>query len=125
MADSARTVSISSGDGVAASLLVASFGLPGTTNPTMLTLDGNFRVVGGTLQAINGTPLTAPSIPGSGSTYWCVQVNTSSGVATIKTSSSSYPTADAGNVVVAQQQLQSTDTSVAQAALGFSTVDMW
>jgi len=71
---------------------------------------------GGVPVAVTGSPLAAPAPPGSGSVFWVIQVNTTTGAASVKQSTSSMPTADAGNVVVFQQTLVPTSTDEALVA---------
>lgn len=124
MADSARTLQCTTGDPdmIKDVFCACAIGLPGTTSPTTVTLDGNVGPIGGPLVAISGSPLTGPSIPGSGSTYWIIEVNTSTGAAQVKTSSSATPTPDAGNIVIFQGNILSSETSLAQ-SVSSVTVD--
>lgn len=47
----------------------------------------------GALVPITGSPLTAPSVPGSGSTYWNIQVDAITGAASVQQSNSADPAA--------------------------------
>lgn len=59
---------------------------------------GSSVVVGGYVQpigkaqvAITGSPLTAPAVPGSGSTFWNIQVDAGTGAASVQTSTTVDP----------------------------------
>lgn len=71
---------------------------------------------GGPAVNVTGSPLTAPAPPGSGSIFWVIQVNTTTGAASIKQSTVSMPVADSGNVVVFQQTLVPASTDEALVA---------
>lgn len=67
--------------------------------------------VGGTVQpaqTFSGT-VTVPAAPGSGTTFWCIQVNYLTGAVSLKTSSTAAPTADANNVVIFQHVVKTGD----------------
>lgn len=74
-------------------------------------------VVGNALQtavALTGSPIALPAVPGSGTTFWALQVcvnaaNGTVGVVTMLTSSSGPPTASAGNVILMQSQTKASD----------------
>jgi hypothetical protein len=101
------------GDGVSTDLVDVTMALP-NANGGLLTIEGKVRKVGQTLNIITGSPLSLPRAPLSGSIYYVVQVDYSSntatsGVVSIKQSTSGYPSADASNMIVFQQQLGTAD----------------
>lgn len=143
------------GDKLAAvSQIVANFLLPDGTSGN-LTVQGQVQGVlqnnGGALSFITGmsqyiavatyttlaaqtlspSTLALPAVPGSGTTFWNVQVDPYTGVCTIYTSASAFPAAQpcaAGNagvnqIIIAQQALPSTTTNYSQTLL--QTPDMW
>ena len=64
--------------------------------------------------AFSGT-VTSPGVPGSGSNYWITELNTTTGVLSVKTSGSATPSPDAGNVTLFSQTLPSTaPTAISQ-----------
>jgi len=111
-----------SGDGVAAPMVQVSVALPDTGSS--ISIDGQVTAVGGTPVAITGSPLTSPTPPGSGNIYWMIQVNSATGAATIKQSTSAMPTADAGNIQVFSDTMTPTDTNLAQDT-ATATPDTW
>ena len=116
MADALKSMSGLTGDGNLATLVQVNVGLPGTDGGSV-PINGQIQVPGSAKLVITGSPLTAPVIPGSGTTFWIIQVNTTTGAASIKTSSSATPAPDASNIVVFQSSLiHGTDTSAAFSA---------
>lgn len=97
------TISNTTGDGIVTDYLDCDIELADSGMQVLIA--GSIQAAGGAKLAISGSPLTAPSAPGSGFIYWIIQVNTTTGVATIKQSTSSMPSADAGNDIVFQQTL--------------------
>jgi hypothetical protein len=71
---------------------------------------------GGPAVPVTGSPLAAPAPPGSGSVFWIIQVNTTTGAATVKQSTVSMPAPDPGNVMVFQQTLVPASTDEALVA---------
>lgn len=61
---------------------------------------------GGVLGSGN-TPFTHPGVPGSGSNFVTLQFNTTTGVASLKSATDTYPAADSGCVAYAQQAVDS------------------
>lgn len=109
------TVSNATGDGINDVRIVASIELP--DSGTSVTVGGTvLDPAVGTVQAITGSPVTIPAAPGSGSIYYVIQVATATGAATVKQSTTAMPTSDAGNVVIFQQTLGTTNTDPALAA---------
>ena len=60
--------------------------------------------------------VTSPGVPaGSSSNYWITKLNTTTGVLSVKTSTSATPSPDAGNVTLFSQTLPSTaPTAISQ-----------
>lgn len=64
-----------------------------------------------TLQTLQTNSLALPAVPGSGQTYWNIQVDVTSGATTIQTSNSAPPAPINGNnVIVCASQVNSGDT---------------
>lgn len=97
------TVSNTTGDGINTIYIQCSIELPDSGQTVNVT--GMVQAPGQAAVPITGSPLTMPPAPGSGSTYWNIQVNTTSGVASVQQSSSSDPPALASNVVIFRQTL--------------------
>lgn len=110
------TISNSTGDGVTSTLIQSSIELP--DSGTNVLLAGTVQAPGGTAMVITGSPLTMPVAPGSGSTYWIIQVNTNTGAASIKQSTSGMPLADPNNMIISSQTLVpgNTDPALVQDA---------
>lgn len=92
----------------------ASIELP--DSGTAITVTGAINpsgIDGLTDTAMTGSPLTAPSPPGSGSIYWLIEVNTSTGALDILQSTSAFPSNSAGCVTIFQQTLTSSTTDPA------------
>lgn len=53
-----------------------------------------------------------PGVPVSGTNYVVLQVNTTTGMATEKDDTTDYPIADDGNILIARQQVSSTDGAI-------------
>ncbi|MGO9813377.1 MAG: hypothetical protein ACLP53_21755 [Isosphaeraceae bacterium] len=49
----------------------------------------------------------SPGVPGSGNNYWITELNTTTGVLSVKTSTSATPSPDAGNVTLFSQTIPS------------------
>lgn len=71
----------------------------------------------GSASVMTGFPLAIPAVPSSGnSLVWVIEVNLSTGAATIKTGSTATtgqqvtPAADAGNLVIASHTITNGDT---------------
>jgi hypothetical protein len=97
------TISNWTGDGVKDPIIATSIQLP--DSGTSVIIDGAVTPTGGPAVTVTGSPLTAPAAPGSGSVYWIIQVNTSTGAATVKQSTVAMPAADSGNQIVFAQTL--------------------
>lgn len=61
---------------------------------------GGSPVIFGTAVQLATNSIALPAVPGSGTTYYILQANTTTGVVTLKSSSVAAPAADAGNVVI-------------------------
>jgi hypothetical protein len=108
------TISNWTGDGIVDPNIATAIELPDSGSSILIT--GTVTATGGTRTSVTGSPLTAPSPPGSGSIFWLIQVHTGTGAATIKQSTVSMPAADATNVVVFQQTLVPSSTDEALVA---------
>lgn len=60
--------------------------------------------------AFTGSPVTAPTAPGSGSTCWLIEVNTTTGAVDVLSQASTFPANSAGCTTIFQQTLSSTTT---------------
>ena len=98
-----ETLADYTGDGITTDLIQVAVSLPdaGTT----YTVAGYVKKVGNAGVNVASTTLTSAGVPGSGTNYEIVQVDYTSGIATIKTSTSSLPTPDANNIVVFSQTI--------------------
>jgi hypothetical protein len=107
------TLSAAGGDGVLTPAIRCNISLPDTG--TSIVVQGSYQatLVGSNPQGVqavvnfSGTE-TSPGVPGSGTNYWIVELNVSTGVLATKTSTSAIPLPDAGNIVVFQQSIAST-----------------
>lgn len=106
----ARTISNGTGDGVTADLINVSIQLPDSGNS--VAIGGRVQKVGQTIQTITGSPITFPAAPGAGIINVVIQVDYTTGIASIKqnTSAGTMPTVDANNLQVFQTVLQTTDS---------------
>ena len=71
---------------------------------------------GSTDTAMTGSPLTMPTPPGSGSIYWLIEVNTTTGALDILQSTSAMPTNTGGCITIFQQTLTASTTDPAENA---------
>lgn len=85
------TVQNRSGDGVHDVSIDSVVQLPDAGSSVIV--NGTVQQVGVAPVAITGSPVTAPAVPGSGSTFWNIQVDAITGAATVVTSSVSDPAA--------------------------------
>lgn len=116
------TASSQTGDGIVADFVDFDLVLPDAG--TAVAVSGRVQPVGGASVNVSGSPLTMPTAPASGSTFWNVQVDMLSGLATAQSS----PTADPAPVslsarVVFRQTLSTTSTN--PALTPESTPDTW
>lgn len=110
----AMTITNATGDGISVPLVAVSVALP--DSGTSVPIVGRVQPAAGTAVTVTGSPVTIPAAPGSGSIYYVIQINTTTGAATMKQSTSAMPTADAGNIVVFQQTLGTTSSDPALVA---------
>ena len=104
------TIAYLEGNGVADNQIAIALTLP-DTNGGQLRVEGAVTPAGGTQQIVGPTNLTLPAAPGSGSIYLNVQVDVTSGVATLQQSTVSAPAPINGNnVIVYSMTLTSTIT---------------
>lgn len=117
------TFSNYTGDGAGSTLLDTVVQLP--DSGTNVLIAGSVDPSGaGNPVAITGSPLTMPAAPGSGSIFWNIQVDTTTGVATVQQSTSADPAPINGNnVVVLRQTLVPSSTN--PAITGAATPDTW
>jgi hypothetical protein len=107
-----KTISVTSGDGVTSTLIQLSIQLPDAG--TSVVLGGIIFAPGaGPAVTINGSPLTIPATPAAGSIYYIIQVNLTTGTATVKQSTSVVPTADANNQTIFTDSITTTDVDPA------------
>ena len=114
------TISPVAGDGVGSPALRANIQLPDSGNTVgvqgIQVPPSIGQIPQGTISpvAFSGT-VTSPGVPGSGSNYWITELNTTTGVLSVKTSASATPSPDAGNVTLFSQTLPSTaPTAISQ-----------
>ncbi|HLG72145.1 MAG TPA: hypothetical protein VFE42_20695 [Chloroflexota bacterium] len=117
------TVSSTTGDGQKVTLIDTDVTLP--DSGTSVSVVGSVQTPGQSAVAITGSPVASPGVPGSGTNYWIIQVNTATGAASVKSSTSAMPTADPGNVVVFQQQIAAGASSDPVLDGGDATPDSW
>lgn len=85
-----RTLSLSTGDGIKTPKVVAQIELPDSGQS--IVISGTVQAPGQAIQSLDASsPLTAPSIPGSGSIFWQIQVDWTTGTASIIQSTTAYP----------------------------------
>ena len=85
------TITNRSGDGVHDAMIDSMVVLP--DSGSAITVAGSVQAPNLARAAITGSPLAAPAIPGSGSTFWNIQVDAVTGAATVQSSSSGDPAA--------------------------------
>lgn len=119
-----RTISDNTGDGVSSNLVIFSAQLPDSGGSVVI--GGQIQAIGQSVVQITGSPLTFPSAPGSGVINVIIQVNTTTGAASIKqnTTAGTMPVVDAGNIQIFQTVMQVSDTSLALDADNV-TPDSW
>lgn len=107
------TLSAAGGDGVTTPAIRCNINLPDTG--TTIAVQGSYQapLVGSNPQGqqpvvnFSGNE-TSPGVPGSGTNYWIVELNVSTGALAVKSSVSAIPLPDAGNIIVFQQSIAST-----------------
>jgi hypothetical protein len=100
----------SSGDGISTDLIRITISLPNRAGSQDTMIQGYVQKVGNALVTVSGSPIALPAAPASGSVYYIVQIDWTSGTATsgqasVKVSNSGYPSPDAGNIQVFAQTL--------------------
>ena len=105
------TVSNTTGDGVTSTLIDLDIELPDA--PGTLLIAGSVTPVGQAAVAVTGGPLAIPAAPASGSVFYNVQVNTSTGVASVQQSTTADPAVQANSIVAFRQTLAPTSTDPA------------
>ncbi len=116
------TLSAAAGDGVLTPAIRVNISLP--DSGTTIAVQGSYQapLVGSNPQGLqpvvnfSGSE-TNPGVPGSGTNYWIVQLNVTTGVLSVKNSTTAIPLPDAGNVVIFQQSI-ATGTTVDPALQG-------
>jgi len=105
------SISNMAGDGVTDDKLALSIVLP-DTNGGAVTFSGSVQAKGGTPQNVTGSPLTLPAAPASGSIFLNVQVDVTTGAATLQQSTVAMPVAiNASNRIVYSMTLTPTNTT--------------
>jgi hypothetical protein len=95
-------------------LIRITISLPNVAGTKDTMISGYVQKVGNPIVTVSGSPLALPGAPSSGSVYYIVQIDYTSGTATsgqasVKASNSGYPSPDAGNIQVLAQTLTSTN----------------
>lgn len=103
-----QTLTSRSGDGIVTTFLDITLVLPDSGQS--ITVIGAIGVPGNALAVFTGSPLTAPTVPGSGYTGWMIE-STPQGALTLKQSANAIPAVDAGQTLIWQDKVQSTDSS--------------
>lgn len=117
------TITDITGDGIGATAIRFSLSLP--DSGTSALIDGEVQTVGASVQAITGSPLSIPAAPASGTIFWNVQVDTTSGAATVQQSTSVDPAPiNPNNIVIFRQSLIPGNTDPATVATD-TTPDTW
>ena len=108
-----KTTTNSTGDGITTDLLTTNVQLPDTG--TTVLVSGLVQHVGFSQVVITGTSVTFPTTPVSGVVNVIIQVNYTTGAATVKsnTTAGTPPTPDAGNVQIFSTILNTTDSNLA------------
>ncbi len=110
------TIANLTGDGIASDKIACAIELP--DSGTSYLVAGTVQPVGGTQVTITGSPVTAPTPPGSGYINWIIQVNVTTGALSIKQAANvPAPAPDAGNDVIFTQTL---NAGAVDPALGVS-----
>lgn len=96
-----------SGDGINAAIVNYAIALPDTNGGSVL-ITGYVQQPGFSTQSITGSPLTAPVAPGSGSLYWNINVDYTTGAVTVQSSVSSDPLPTATGLILYRETLTAT-----------------
>ena len=83
------TITNRSGDGINDAFIDTFVQLPDAGSS--VAVGGTIRATAGALTALTGSPLTAPAVPGAGSTFWNIQVDAITGAATVQQSTVADP----------------------------------
>ncbi|GAC1373740.1 MAG: hypothetical protein NVSMB4_00640 [Acidimicrobiales bacterium] len=111
-----------SGDGINDYFIDTIVVLP--DSGSSVTVGGMVALIGGANVLVTGSPLTAPAVPGSGSTFWNIQIDGTTGAATVQQSPSADPPAiNANNIVIFRQTLTFAVSSAALTADTSTTPD--
>lgn len=110
----ALTITNYTGDGVNDPVLATTVGLPDSL-PDNVTVTGTVDQQGQPTVTVTGSPLAGPAPPpaGSSNTCWIIQVNTTTGAASVKQAGAVFPSPDPGNVQIFAQTLTPTTGGVA------------
>lgn len=114
-----------SGDGQTVNMLDVDVTLP--DSGTTIAITGKVQAVGQSIVLITGSPVTF-NIPGSGTNFYIVECNTTTGALTVLLSTASFAaiTLDPGNVEVYRMSFASTaNPDEALDASTASTPDSW
>lgn len=96
------------GDGLGNPIIQINIQVP--DSGTTVLVAGIVSPIGGPQVTVTGSPLTAPVVPGAGTTYWIIQADLTTGALSTKTSPSAMPTADAGAIMIFGDTIPSTDS---------------
>ncbi len=118
------TISPVAGDGVGSPAIRANIQLP--DSGSTINVQGIYvpPSIGQTLQGIT-TPVSfsgtvnSPGVPGSGNNYWITELNTTTGALAVKSSTSTTPSPDTGNITLFSQTIPSTAPSAISQQGGF------
>ncbi len=118
------TIGTTTGDGISAPLICTAVELP--DSGTTVNISGYVQLVGGQPVDLTGTTVTMPAAPGSGSTYWNINVDAGNGGATtVQTSSVADPGAlNTTSLVIFRQRLDVGQIDPALVSTD-STPDTW
>ena len=117
------TIGTITGDGVTAPIINTNVELPDAG--TVVGISGYVQAIGGKPVDVTGTTVTMPAAPGSGSTFWNIQVDTVTGATTVQTSASADPgPVAASTLTIFRQRLDAGQTDPALVTTD-STPDTW
>lgn len=101
-----------SGDALVDPFLAITVVLP--DSGTSIVVQGAVQALANAMVAITGSPLSGTACPPAQITYYIIQVNWTTGAASLKTSTASMPTPDAGNLLIYSDTLQVSDTALSK-----------
>jgi hypothetical protein len=104
------TVSYSEGNGAADNRLAISVSLP-DGNGGNAVVAGMVQAAGASAETVGPTTLALPTAPVSGSIYFNIQVDVTSGAATLQQSTSAPPAPINGNNVIVYNQVLTSSTT--------------